>query len=83
MHCAIDGAESRHVEHAAAVSGRSNATPRGASKRTLDLIQAEIDKADAEHKVGKENFAETMKRHLEETALCEAKIAKAKALAEG
>lgn len=73
----------RDVESAAVQSGRSNATPRGASKRTLDLIQIEIDKADAEHKVGKENFAETMKRHLEETALCEAKIAKTKALAEG
>jgi hypothetical protein len=57
--------------------------PQGATARDLDLIQGEMDKAEAEVEQGRKNFQVSMERHIEERDFCAAKVAKAKALAEG
>lgn len=57
--------------------------PQGATARDLDLIQGEMDRAEEDAKQGRENFKVSMKRHEEERDICAAKVAKAKALAEG
>lgn len=62
---------------------RGEFKPQGATARDLDLIQGEIDKAEAEAAQGRKNFKVSLERHQEERDFCAAKIAKARALAEG
>lgn len=77
-------ARRRRAQEAWDASGKRGAfQPQGATLRDLNLSQAEIDKAENEAVQGRENFLVTLKRHQEETDLCAAKLAKAKALAEG
>ncbi len=62
---------------------RGSFSLQGATAAAVANLKSAIAAAENEIKVGRENFKTTMERHQEERALCAAKLAKAKALAEG
>lgn len=62
---------------------RGSYRPEGATKRDLDLIQGELDKVENERAQYLANHKVSLERFHEETEIRQAKIAKAKATAEG
>lgn len=62
---------------------RGSYKPEGATKRDLELISGATLKAEADHKQNRDIAQKTHERYVQEIETRKAKIAKAKALAEG
>lgn len=67
----------------AAKGKRGDYVPQGATKRDLELVAGETLRAEAEHKQNRDIAQKTHERYVQEIETRKAKIAKAKALAEG
>lgn len=74
----------RDAESRWADSGkRGGYKPEGATKRDMDLVAGEMVRLEAEHKQQRDIATKTHERYVHEIDVRKAKIAKAKALAEG